>query len=133
MQRDSGNRGGDFVGEATRHNAGEHLSKQLKAEIKNKYNIKTNIIGLAACSLAMHLDFTERAKGTHKLNTGHGRKTTTWGDNGVRVETKKVQFAEGFMYGGQGKHLQALDVEICTKKQSSHHAGSLNHATAATA
>jgi hypothetical protein len=37
------------------------------------------------------------------------------------------------MYGGQGKHLQASDVEICTKKQSSHRAGSHDHATAATA
>jgi hypothetical protein len=64
--------------------SGEHLSEQLKAEIKIKYNIKTNIIGPVACSMAMHLEFSERAQKTRRINDSHGRPNTKQGDNGVR-------------------------------------------------
>ena len=52
------------------------------------------------------------------------------GDNGVRREVKPPQFAEGLLYGGQGKQCETLENEIYTVKQMNHHAGS--HKIAAT-
>jgi hypothetical protein len=130
VRRDSRNRGGVFVRDSTKMTSGEHLSEQLKAEIKNKYNIKTNIIGPAACSMAMHLEFSERAQKTRRINNSHGRPNMKRGDDGVRQEVKPPQFAEGLLYGGQGKQSETSEVKICTVKQMNHHAGS--HKIAAT-
>jgi hypothetical protein len=129
VRRGNGDGGGDFVPVESKRNAGEHISEQLKEEIKTKYNIKTNIIGPAVCSMAMHLDFTERARDIHKLTKGHEGGNHSRVDTKVCMNAEPVKFTEGFMYGGQGKNRPVSEIELCTKKQSSHFAGSDNHDT----
>ncbi len=77
--------------------------------------------------MAMHLDFTERARDIHKLTKSHGGGNHSRVDAKVRMNAETVKFTEGFMYGGKGKNRPVSEVELCTEKQSSHFAGSDNH------
>ena len=80
---------------------GEHRSEQLKADIQKIYNVKTNIFGPAACSMAMHLEFSKRAKDTRKAKYNDGQIKDRGGEEEQQT-IKPPLFAKEFMYGGQG-------------------------------
>jgi hypothetical protein len=87
----------------TRGTLGEHVTEKLKAEIRKKYDIKTYIIGTAACKMAMQLDLHERVREeireTHtreQMENKQDSKQRCW-------EEQQVHFAKPLLYGGQGE------------------------------
>jgi hypothetical protein len=63
---------------------GEHLSERLKADIRKKYNIKTEIIGPAACAMAMSIDYNEMVQETNKTKTNQHHQQKRVGIKGRR-------------------------------------------------
>jgi hypothetical protein len=80
--------------------------------------------------MAMHLDFTKRARAIHKRTKSHWGPICKQGDTGVRKTTAPAMFMEGFMYGGQGKN--RLELQIDTRSEMLGCQGASSHSHAST-
>jgi hypothetical protein len=99
---------GDIKWDSNQSSSGEHLSKQLKADIRKKYNIKTEIIGPAVCAMAMSIDYNETVQEIQRNKDKPAPPAKKSQNKGEEGEAKPTQFTQAFLYGGQGKKCDTL-------------------------
>jgi hypothetical protein len=93
----------DIKRDSNQSSSGEHLSERLKANIRKKYNIKTQIIGPAACAMAMSIDYNKMVQETQRNKDKLAPPAKKSRNKGEEGEAKPPQFTQVFLYGGQGK------------------------------
>jgi hypothetical protein len=105
--------------------------KQLKAEIRNTYKLKTNtnIIGTAACEMAMHLDLQERVQKSNRGNITSTKVENKNDTNGGCQREQQQQFAKPLLYGSQGEQIDTSSSDAHNLKTSQSHAGSSKPST----
>jgi hypothetical protein len=100
------------------------VTEKLKAEIRKKYIIKTNIIGTAACKMAMQFDLHERVR--EEIRETHTREHMENKQDTKRRcrEDQQLHFAKPLLYGGQGEQCEILSSVSHDVTTSHNHAGS---------
>jgi hypothetical protein len=92
-----------------------HMTEKLKRAIREDYNIKANILGPAACSMAMQLDLCDQLnKPKGQLHPAQLATGTTPVLGKAIEDNTGLKFNLMIMYGGQGEHEQCLPANIFT-------------------
>ncbi len=101
-----------------------HMMEKLKRSIRENYNIKVNILGPAACSMAMQLDLCNQLKKPKgRLRPAQPATGTMPALQKAIEDNTALKFNLVLMYGGQGEHEQCLPADILTAHDSQSHTG----------
>ena len=101
-----------------------HITEQLKKAIKEDYNLKANILGPTACSMAMQLDLRDQLN--KSKGQVHPAQLAMGATPALQTDTKDdvgLKFNLVLMYGGQGEHEKCLPANIFTAHDLQCHTG----------
>ena len=91
------------------------MPEKFKRAISEDYNVKANILGPAACSMARQLDLCNQLnKPKRQLHPARLATGTTPALRKAIEDNTGLKFNSVLMYGGQGEHEQCLPANIPT-------------------
>ena len=100
------------------------VTEQLKTEIRNTYNIKTNILGPTACAMAMQIELSEqrnKLKGERHPSPGGAAIPSAQRKESTKAIDKT--FTPVLMFHGQGEHDPCASNNIQTISDVQGHVG----------